>query len=232
MLRLNGPQVYDDWVNHKIKFNDPKVLAALKMVAAIWKNPAYVNAGIGDVKSIATTAFAKAGLPIEKGTCYLHQQASFYGSNWDPGYTISSTGDIYAFYEPTMNDKFGKPVEGGGEFVSAFTDRPEVEATQLYLASPEWATSRAKVHSGWVSANQKVDPAVFTDPVDALSVKVLTDPSATFRFDASDAMPSVGGCGLVNGRSSRPGSRARTTRPRSTTSRNRGPSKCTSRLHQ
>jgi len=195
MLRLNGPQVYDDWTNHKIPFNDPKVLAALKMVGDIWKNPKYVNAGIGDVKSIATTAFAKAGLPIEKGTCYLHQQANFYGSNWDSGYTISPTGDIYAFYEPPINDKFGKPVEGGGEFVTAFADRAEVESVRLYLASPEWPASRAKVHAGWLSANQKVDPAVFTDPVDAISVKLLTDPQATFRFDASDAMPSSIGSG-------------------------------------
>jgi alpha-glucoside transport system substrate-binding protein len=197
MLRLNGPQVYDDWVNHKIPFNDPKVAAALKMVGQILKNPKYTNAGIGDVKSIATTAFQKGGLPIEKGKCMLHQQASFYGANWDKGYKIgpNDTDDLYAFYEPVINDKFGKPVEGAGEFVTAFTNRPEVEATQLYLASGEWATSRAKVAPGWVSANQKVDKAAFTDPVDALSVQFLTDPKATFRFDGSDAMPASVGSG-------------------------------------
>jgi alpha-glucoside transport system substrate-binding protein len=195
MLRMYGPDVYDQWVLHKIPFNDPKVQAVLAKVGTILKNPKYVNAGIGDVKSIATTAFAKAGLPIEKGTCWMHQQASFYGANWDKGYTIGPDGDIFAFYEPTISTQFGKPVEGGGEFVGAFSDKAETEAVQLYLASPEWATSRAKVHAGWVSANQKVDPSVFTDPVDALSVKLLTDPQATFRFDGSDAMPSSVGAG-------------------------------------
>jgi alpha-glucoside transport system substrate-binding protein len=195
MLRLNGPDVYDQWVNHTIPFNDPKVLAVLKQVGSILKNPKYVNAGIGNVKSIATTAFQKGGLPIEKGTCMLHQQASFYASNWDKGYTVSPTGDLFAFYEPTISSDFGKPIEGGGEFTAAFADRAEVEATQLYLASGDWATSRAKVHSGWVSANQKVDKNAFTDPVDALSVQLLTDPAATFRFDGSDAMPAVVGAG-------------------------------------
>ena len=195
MMRLHGPDVYDKWVKHEIPFNDPQVLDVLKMVGAIVKNPKYVNAGIGDVKSIATTAFQKGGLPIEKGKCQLHAQASFYASNWDKGYTVSPDGDLFAFYEPPISDKFGKPVEGGGEFVGAFTDRPEVEATQLYLASGEWATSRAKVAPGWVSANQKVDKTAFTNPVDALSVEALTDPASTFRFDGSDAMPAAVGAG-------------------------------------
>jgi alpha-glucoside transport system substrate-binding protein len=197
MLRLHGPKVYDDWVNHKIPFNDPQVADVLKMVGQVLKNPKYVNAGIGDVKSIATTAFQKGGLPIEKGKCMLHQQASFYAANWDKGYTIGSkpTDDLFAFYEPTINDNFGKPIEGAGEFVVAFSNRAEVEATQLYLASGEWATSRAKVATGWVSANQKVDKSAFTDPVDQLSVQLLTDPKATFRFDGSDAMPASVGAG-------------------------------------
>jgi alpha-glucoside transport system substrate-binding protein len=195
MLRLHGSAVYDKWVKHEIPFNDPQVADVLKMVGDIVKNPKYTNAGIGDVKSIATTAFQKGGLPIEKGKCMMHQQASFYGSNWDKGYTVKPDGDLFAFYEPPISDKFGKPVEGGGEFVAAFADRAEVEATQLYLASGDWATSRAKVHSGWVSANQKVDKTAFTDPVDALSVQLLTDPQATFRFDGSDAMPASVGAG-------------------------------------
>jgi alpha-glucoside transport system substrate-binding protein len=195
MLRMYGPDVYDQWVTHKIPFNDPKVVNVLNEVGKIVKNPKYVNAGIGDVKSIATTAFQKAGLPIEKGQCMMHQQASFYASNWDPGYKVAKNGDLYAFYEPTISTQFGKPIEGGGEFVAAFSDRPEVEATQLYLASGDWATARAKVHSGWVSANQKVDKSAFTDPIDQLSVQLLTDPSSTFRFDGSDAMPASVGAG-------------------------------------
>jgi alpha-glucoside transport system substrate-binding protein len=195
MMRLHGPDVYDKWVNHTIPFNDPQVADVLKMVGEIVKNPKYVNAGIGDVKSIATTAFQKGGLPIEKGKCQLHAQASFYASNWDKGYTVSPTGDLFAFYEPPISDKFGKPVEGGGEFVGAFSDRPEVEAFQLYLTSGEWATSRAKVATGWVSANQKVDKSAFTNPVDKLSVELLTDPASTFRFDGSDAMPASVGAG-------------------------------------
>ena len=200
MLRKYGPDVYDQWINHTIPFNDPKVLDVLKTVGGILKNPKYVNAGIGDVKSIATTAFQAGGLPIENGKCVLHFQANFYAANWDKGTTVSPTGDVYAFYEPTMSDKFGNVVEVGGEFVGAFRAAPEVEAVQLYLASGEWATAKAKLNaaahtSGWATANKAVDTSVFVDPIDKLSVQILTDPSSISRFDASDLMPSVVGAG-------------------------------------
>jgi alpha-glucoside transport system substrate-binding protein len=200
MLRKYGPDVYDQWTNHTIPFNDPKVLDVLKTVGSILKNPNYVNAGIGDVKSIATTAFQKGGLPIESGKCMLHAQANFYAANWDKGTKVAADGDVFAFYEPTMSDKFGNVVEDGGEFVGAFSDRPEVEAVQLYLASGEWATAKAKLNSaahtsGWITANKAVDPTVFVDPIDKLSVETLVDPKSVSRFDASDLMPSSVGAG-------------------------------------
>src|SRR5947207_6866100 len=195
MLRMHGPDVYDQWVTHKIPFNDPQVADVLAKVGEIVKNPKYVNAGIGDVKSIATTAFAKAGLPIEKGKCSFHAQASFYAANWDKGIKVGPDGDVFAFYEPTVSDKFGKPIEGGGEFVAAFSDKAPVEAVQRYLASADYATTLAKINPGrGITANKNVDKTAFAaDPIASLSVELLTDPKTTFRFDGSDAMPgSVG----------------------------------------
>jgi hypothetical protein len=49
--------------------------------------------------------------------------------------------------------------------------------------------------SGWATANQAVDKSVFVDPIDKLSVDILTDKTSTARFDASDQMPSVVGTG-------------------------------------
>ncbi len=199
MLRMYGPDVYDQWWQHKIPFNDPKVAAVLAKVGTILKNSKYVNGGIGDVKSIATTAFQKGGLPIETGDCYLHAQASFYAANWDKGTTVGPDGDVFAFYEPPINTQFPHPVEGGGEFVAAFADRPEVQAFQEYLATPDWANSRLLVTKtsggGWLSANKKIDQNDLGSDVDKLSYQVLADPKTVFRFDASDLMPSEVGAG-------------------------------------
>jgi len=195
VLRQAGPDVYDQWVSHQVKFSDPPIAKALTTVASIWKNPKYVNAGIGDVGSIATTAFTDGGLPIQSGKCYLHQQASFYETSFKGTPNVSPTGDIYAFYEPTISGSFGKPVEVGGEFVAAFSANPEVQAFQWYLTTSHWANNQSKDSKSRISANKGLDVANVADPISKLSVTILQDPKAVSRFDASDLMPAAVGTG-------------------------------------
>jgi alpha-glucoside transport system substrate-binding protein len=195
VLGQYGGDVYDKWVSHEIKFSSPQITAAMQTLAGWMQNPAWVNGGIGDVKSIATTTFQNAGAPILTGKCWMLQQASFYEAQWPKGTKVGPDGDVMAFYLPTQSSSVTNRVVGGGEFLTAFSDRPEVQAVQSYLSTPEWHTSRVKVARGWVSANQGVDKSLYTDPVDQLSAKYLTDPTATIRFDASDLMPAAVGAG-------------------------------------
>jgi alpha-glucoside transport system substrate-binding protein len=93
----------------------------------------------------------------------------------------------------------GKPVLGGGEFLAAFNTKPETQAVQLYLNSAEWVNKRAAL-GDWITANTNLDVAnVLTggvaNPINQLSVQILQDPAAVFRFDASDQMPSAVGAG-------------------------------------
>ncbi|SCG44295.1 ABC transporter substrate-binding protein [Micromonospora halophytica] len=194
MLRTAGPEVYDQWTTHGIPFNDPKVAEAVDKAGTILKNDKYVNGGFGGVKSVATTSFQEAGVPITTGKCALHRQASFYANQWPQGTKVAEDGDVFAFYFPAIDPAKGKPVLGGGEFVAAFADRPEVQAVQTYLASGEYANSRAKI-GDWVSANKKLDIANVPNPVDKLSVGILQDPKTVFRFDGSDLMPAAVGAG-------------------------------------
>jgi len=198
VLRQSGGEVYDKWVNHEVTFQSPEITKAMDTLAAWMKNPAYVNAGFGDVKTIATTAFQDAGKPILDGKCGMLQQASFYAAQWDTfkkGATVAEDGDVFAFYLPEMDAAVAPtPVVGGGEFVTAFADRPEVQAVQAYLSSADFATSKAGL-GAWVSANSGVPLETYASPIDQLSAKFLTDPNGTFRFDASDLMPAAVGAG-------------------------------------
>jgi alpha-glucoside transport system substrate-binding protein len=195
VLSEDGGQVYDDWVSHKLTFESPQIESAMKDVASWMQNPAWVNAGFGDVKTIATTTFQDAGTPILTGKCWMLQQASFYEAQWPKGTTVSPTGQVFAFYLPPRSTSVPTPVEGGGEFTAAFSSDAATQAVQTYLSSPQWADSRIKVAPGWVSANSGVDQSLYTDPIDQISAKYLTNPNATFRFDASDLMPSAVGSG-------------------------------------
>src|ERR1700722_345379 len=195
VLGKYGAPTYADWISHKVKFDSPQITDAMTIVHNWMQNPAWVNGGYGAVSSIATTTFQNAGFPILKNQCAMLQQASFYEAQWPSGTKVSSTGDVFAFKLPAVNPAIPTPVEGGGEFVTAFSSDPATQAVQNYLSSPDWADSRIKVAPGWVSANQKVDQALYTDPIDQLSAKFLADPTATFAFDASDAMPAAVGAG-------------------------------------
>lgn len=195
MLRLYGADEYDKWVNHSIAFNSEEPTAALDAVGEYLKNSKYVNGGLGDVKSIASTTFQDAGLPILKGTCSLHRQASFYAANWPKGTKVAPDGDVFAFYLPgkTADEK---PVLGGGEFMLGFRKAPEVQAFQRYVASVTWANLSEEGGGGrCVTPNKNADPskAANCSDIDKLTIQTLQDPKTVFRFDGSDAMPAAVG---------------------------------------
>jgi alpha-glucoside transport system substrate-binding protein len=195
MLRLWGPDEYDKWVNHGIAFNSSEPTAALDAVGKYLKNDKYVNGGLGNIKSIASTTFQDGGLPILKGTCSMHRQASFYAANWPKGTKVAPDGDIFAFYLPGVKAE-DKPVLGGGEFMLGFRDAPEVHAFQQFVSSATWANLAEQGGGGrCVTPNKNADPAKAANcsDIDKLSISVLQDPKAVFRFDGSDAMPAAVG---------------------------------------
>jgi alpha-glucoside transport system substrate-binding protein len=196
MLRFQDAATYDKWVSNEMKFNDPKVAEVLAEAGKIMKNPDYV----GDVAAIATTRFQDGGAGIVDGSCAMHRQASFIGGILAADYgaeivTPADTdveGGITTFYFPGVSAD-NKPALGGGEFVGAFSDRPEVAAVQLYLTSADWNNKKASL-GGWFSAHLGLDTANVADPVNAVAVEILQN-ATTFRFDASDLMPAAVGAG-------------------------------------
>ncbi|WP_407320238.1 ABC transporter substrate-binding protein [Isoptericola halotolerans] len=196
VLRTAGPDVYDQWISHEIPFNDPQIVEAFDTAGEILKNPEYVNAGLGGVDSIATTAWDQAGVGVLDGSCWMYRMASFYATQWPEGTEVGSDGDVYAFYLPTDQTDM-QPVLGGGEFVAAFDDRPEVQAFQTYLASADWANQKAIAtpEGGWFSANNGLDVNNLASEFDQDAAALVADEETVFRFDASDLMPGEVGSG-------------------------------------
>ncbi|MDF2575465.1 MAG: sugar transporter substrate-binding protein [Agromyces sp.] len=196
VLRLHGPEVYDQWVTHEIPFNDPRIAEAFDAVGEYLKNDGMVNGGIGDVSTQITEAFQTAGLPILDGECSLHHQASFYETFWNPEggdeNTVAPDGTVWAFLLPPVEAGGGLNVTGGGEFPVAFRDAEEVEAFRAYLSSDTWANNRVGL-GGVISANTGLDPEVASSELLTQSIEILQDPETTFRFDGSDLMPGAVG---------------------------------------
>ena len=205
VLRQAGPDVYDKWVSHDVLFSDPEIKTALDTVGKILLNPEYVNAGLGDVRSINSTPFGDVARVIGDGSCALHHQASFFdGFIQDPANgnaTVGPDADVWAFITPpeTAGDT---AVTGGGEVVAAFSNDEDTIAVQEYLSSADWANSRVSL-GGVISANTGLDPKSASSPILQEAIRILQDPATTFRFDASDLMPGAVGSaafftGMVN----------------------------------
>jgi alpha-glucoside transport system substrate-binding protein len=200
VLRQSGTEVYDNWVDGKVKFTDPEIKKAFDAVGEILLNPDYVNAGFGDVKSINSTAFADVANKVADGSCPMTHQASFLSANFLTAKTkaggtpkIGADGDVNAFVLP--GDKPGQlSVEAGGEFVTRFSDTDAVKKVVEYMSTPEWADARVKL-GGVVSANKGADPTLASSEFLQETMKTLQSDDTTVRFDASDLMPATVGSG-------------------------------------
>jgi len=200
VLRQSGPDVYDSWVAGDTKFTDPDIKKAFDSVGEILLNPAYVNAGYGDVKSINSTAFGDVAAKVADGSCALTHQASFLSSNFldvktaaGATPTVGPDGDVYGFVLPGI-EAGSANIEVGGEFVTPFTDSEAVQKVTAYMATPEFADARVSL-GGVISANLNADPSKASSPLLQDAMKLLQDPNTTVRFDGSDLMPSTVGSG-------------------------------------
>ena len=87
MLRTQSPADYDKWVTNEMKFDDPKVIAAMDEFGYFARNDAYVDGG---ATAVANTDFrdSPAGLFAIPPKCYMHRQASFIPAFFPEGTVV------------------------------------------------------------------------------------------------------------------------------------------------
>lgn len=211
VLRLHGPDVYDQWVANEIPFDDPQIVEAMQAVIDLWtEDNVFASGG-----SIAATNFGDNAQPLVDGQCYMHRQANFFAGFFPEGtaFADGSPEAVDVFYFPDINGD--APVLTAGIYAAAFDDDPATMAVMNYIATSEYAETRqtnqkeflggGDVVSGYLSAAMGQDPAVYS-PLEQSFLEILNE-SAIARFDGSDLMPADVGAGtfwtegtsLVNG---------------------------------
>jgi ABC-type sugar transport system, periplasmic component len=191
MLRTQPPEVYDGWVSNEVKFDDPRVVAAIEEFGWFARNDAFVSGGAG---AVASTDFRDSpkGLFTSPPQCYMHRMASFIPAYFPEG-TVEGE-DVDFFYFPAYAEKeLGNPVLGAGTLWAITNDSPAAHQFIEFLETPEahevWMSQK-----GFLTPHKGVDTSKFGDPATKAMNEILLG-ATTFRFDGSDLMPGGVGAG-------------------------------------
>lgn len=191
MLRTQSPADYDAWVANEMKFDDPKVIAAIEEFGFFARNDAFVDGG---ASAVANTDFrdSPAGLFAIPPKCYMHRQASFIPAFFPEGTTVGE--DVDFFYFPAYADKdLGAPVLGAGTLFAITNPSDATNAFLEFLKLP-LAHELWMAQGGFLTAHAGVNLDTYSEDSLRAQGKILQD-ATTFRFDASDLMPAEIGAG-------------------------------------
>lgn len=191
MLRSYPPSVYDQWVTNQLKFNDPKVIAAIQTFGKFAKNDKFVAGGS---KAVGSTDFRDSpkGLFDVPPKCYMHRQASFITAFFPKSVKVGVDADFF-YFPPFASKNLGKPVLGGGTMMTITKDSPAARAFIQYLESPIsheiWMQNGA-----FLTPFKDVNLDAYATPTLRKQGQILLN-ATTFRFDGSDLMPGAVGAG-------------------------------------
>ena len=193
VLRIGGPEKYDQWVRHEIPFNDPVVVQA----ASEFEKLALADGNVfGGRKAVVSNAFATAGNPMfqDPPKCFMHRQGNFITQKGFFPEKVRQNLDeeVGVFYLPGMAAG-NKPVLGGGDLAGAFSNDEDTKKVMAHITGPDFKFANIAA-AGWLSPHKTFDLSQYPDETTRQIAK-LGYSATVFRFDGSDQMPGAVGAG-------------------------------------
>jgi alpha-glucoside transport system substrate-binding protein len=195
MLINYGSDVYNQWVNHEIPFNDPKVADVLDQMDELLLADGMTNGGR---QSIASNNFNTAANPMFDNPpgCYMYRQGNFVAQ--EGGFPdavrakLDETVGVFAMPGKTASEH---PVLGGGDLAGIFSkDNESAKKFVQFLASKDFGTAAYGKSGNWISPRTDFDQNLY--PSDTWrTIAEIAYQSTEFVFDGSDQMPGEVGSG-------------------------------------
>ena len=192
MLIDYGGDVYDQWVQHKIPFNDPRVLDVLNQIQTLVLD--HVNGGR---QSVAANNFGTAGNPMFDNPpgCYMYRQGNFLAQKgFFPDSVVANEDQVLGVFPMPGNDAASKPVLGGGDMAGLFSGNNDAaKKTMKYLTSTEFQNDMAQF-PWYLAPRTDVDLSKYPSDTSRNFAKIQ-NAGTVWRFDGSDQMPGAVGSG-------------------------------------
>ena len=195
VLRIGGPDYYDQWVRHEVPFNDDTV----KQAAEAFEELVLADGNaVLDRPGMAATRWEDAMQPLvaDPPGCYMARQGNFIIGFWPTEVQQAAQDYVETFLLPPYEGGFdGQPVLGGGDLAAAFNDDENTKTVLEALYTSEfgavWAGSEG---SEFLSPYPDFDGSAYSNELTAEIAGLITEADA-FRFDGSDQMPGQVGAG-------------------------------------
>ncbi|MBI4639965.1 MAG: carbohydrate ABC transporter substrate-binding protein [Candidatus Tectomicrobia bacterium] len=187
-LHESGPDLYDQWVGHKISWTHSRVKSAFEKFGKIALTPNYVPGGAQTV--LAINFIDGSYLPFQKPPkAYMYFLGSFTQSFIRKQFPDLKPVEEYNFFPfPAIDPRYAGAVTGGADLVVMFRDTESSRSFLKYLATAgvwePWAKG-----GGYSSPSRSLSLATYPDPLSAKAAEQLTT-APLFRFDADDLMPA------------------------------------------
>ncbi len=181
LLVQQGPQYVLDIISGKVAYNDAGVQKAYETYGKWAKDPKYT---VGGAQGTLSTAFLDAIYKpfADPAEAMMVKQSGFAGGEIVKKFPNLKYGTDYDFFSVPG----AKGLQGGADWLMAFTDKPAVQAVVAYLSSTDGGANWAKASFG-VSPNKGAS-GQYSDPALIKYDKALA--SATgFTPDIGDTIP-------------------------------------------
>ena len=195
MLINYGSDVYNQWVNHEIPFNDQRVVDVLNQIDELLLADGQTNGGR---QSISSNNFNTAANPMfdDPPGCYMYRQGNFVAKEGGfPDAVLADLDNTVGVFPMPGQTAEDKPVLGGGDLAGIFSqDNESAKKLVQFLASSEYGTNGYADTGAWISPRTDFDTSLY--PTETLgSIADIAYQSTEFVFDGSDQMPGEVGSG-------------------------------------
>jgi alpha-glucoside transport system substrate-binding protein len=180
LLATQGPDYVNGIISGKVPYNDPGVIAVYKIYQKWASDPAYTVGGAnGTVNTKFLDAIYKAF--SNPPQAMMVKQSGFAGGSIATQYPALKYGTDYDFF-PFPG---GKGLQGGADFMMAFSNKPAAQALIAYLTGPVGGQN-------WAKANFSLSPNknASGNYTDAQEIKFdgMLSKTSGFTFSMGDAL--------------------------------------------
>lgn len=184
-----GPDMYNQWVTHKIPWTHPSIKDSIQMFGQIVQGNHYIN---GAPQSILATNFQDStyqpyDTPPKAYMCCLGDFTSgFITSQFK---TLKAGTDFNFFPFPTINAQYKGGIIGGADIMVAMKDNDGTRQFMQFMSSAEAQTIWVKL-GGATSVNKSVQLSDYPDAVTRQSAQMLTGATAA-TLSVGDLIPAA-----------------------------------------